>query len=403
MSHTFGPKQLRLVEHNPLVLAAAAVPLLLSGRFLSAVATRGGAQLFILGIILLLWAYRRKPWARYRAVTVGASERGLELGERRVPAEQVGAAILVPRARARQACVRVTLRGHHLPLDIAVTDVAEGRALLRAMGRDATRAAASFLVGSGTRGNPKRLAIAGLAVLAAVVAPSLVAISLGIFTFAAFAAPLGMLAFVALLNLPARLVIGADGISYRWLFSRRFIPYADVAAVASHADQREESLDIVLQSDETLRIPVGSSLLSAGSAAAIEERVDEALDAWRRGVDAGDEARLLRGARAVPDWIRALRAVGAGADAGPREAPLPRDRLWRIIEDPRADQAARAAAAVALAGEEGERDRLRAVAGATAAPRLRVAIEAAAGADDAAIGEALAAVEEEEGARRLAR
>ena len=90
-----------------------------------------------------------------------------------------------------------------------------------------------------------------------------------------------------------------------------------------------------------------------------------------------------------------LLGVGAGSNADHRHAPVPADRLWRIVESPTQDAEARAAAAVALshAPNDATRQRLRAVASNTAAPRLRVALEAAARAaeDDAAAAEEVAA------------
>jgi hypothetical protein len=397
MQDTFGPKKLRLVEHNPLVVALAALPLCLGFWVMSAGPRSSGMQFFSLAIVTALWAWRQKPWARYREMTVRAGPRGLELGKRLLPRAHIQGALVVPADGKKPTRVRVSSTGLRPPIEVAVDDVAEGRALLRALGRDVSQAAATFRVGSGISGNPLRMLGVGLAAAAVVLSIAAVASWLGV--HAAFGATpfLGMVAVVALFVLPARLVVGADGIAHRWLFFRRFIDYADVSTVTRYRRGKEEGLSILLESNETVRIPIESGGISeTGHAAAIEERVNEALDAWQRGGAVADEARLGRGERALSDWITALKAMGAGADAGPRQAPVPRDRLWRIVEDPRADHAARAAAAVALGGgEDEERARLRVVAEATAAPRLRVAIEAAAGQDEAAIGEALAAVEEE--------
>jgi hypothetical protein len=82
-----------------------------------------------------------------------------------------------------------------------------------------------------------------------------------------------------------------------------------------------------------------------------------------------------------------------------RTAPLPRERLFRIVESPSASGLDRAAAAVALGKEADEetRGRLRGAAEACAAPKLRIALEAAAGSSsDAELEAALAEVGEEE-------
>jgi hypothetical protein len=69
------------------------------------------------------------------------------------------------------------------------------------------------------------------------------------------------------------------------------------------------------------------------------------------------------------------------------------NRLWEVLEDPRASETARAGAVVALgsAVDEETRERLRAVSDATASPKLRVVIAAASNAeDDARLEAALA-------------
>jgi hypothetical protein len=103
------------------------------------------------------------------------------------------------------------------------------------------------------------------------------------------------------------------------------------------------------------------------------------------------------GTRTVSEWVTSLRAIGAGANADTRTAPFPRERLLRIVEDPTSPADDRAAAAVAVGASLGAEDRLRlrSVADAVVAPRLRVAIEAAAGDDDAELETALAQVVEE--------
>ena len=85
---------------------------------------------------------------------------------------------------------------------------------------------------------------------------------------------------------------------------------------------------------------------------------------------------------------------------GFRVASVPLERLWRVVEDPRADRDARTGAAIALAPalHDDDRARLRAVADGCAEPRLRVALATAAkeaSAPDDALAEALDALEGE--------
>jgi hypothetical protein len=121
--------------------------------------------------------------------------------------------------------------------------------------------------------------------------------------------------------------------------------------------------------------------------------------AWRPHAPRAAEepaARLLRRAGArTREWVRSLRALTPQRDDGYRVAATPPERLWRFVEDPRADRAARTGAALALAPslDEQGRARLRAAADACAEPSVRMALAVAArGAGRAESDEDLAAV-----------
>ena len=90
--------------------------------------------------------------------------------------------------------------------------------------------------------------------------------------------------------------------------------------------------------------------------------------------------------------------IAAKAEGMFRESPILPERLWQVIEDAKADISARAAAAIALSRtmSEQDRSRLRIAARATAAPKLRIALEAAAQDDEARMVEALSDMEPEE-------
>jgi hypothetical protein len=94
-----------------------------------------------------------------------------------------------------------------------------------------------------------------------------------------------------------------------------------------------------------------------------------------------------------------LRAIGTGANADHRTAPISRDQLWQIVEHAGSRPSARAGAAIALAEglDDAGRVRLQKAAGATASPKIRVAIEkAATSPSDEELREALAELEQEE-------
>jgi len=85
----------------------------------------------------------------------------------------------------------------------------------------------------------------------------------------------------------------------------------------------------------------------------------------------------------------------------PAQPPMRPDeeKLWAVVEDASAKPEARASAAAALRVKgEAPVARLRATAEATASPKLRVALEAAASDDDAVLEQALAECEAEEDA-----
>ena len=137
--------------------------------------------------------------------------------------------------------------------------------------------------------------------------------------------------------------------------------------------------------------------------AVLDERIRASMAAREKVVTALDAKRLRRDERDVGAWVAALRAMGAGAHANLRTAPMPRERLFRVLLDRSAAPVNRAAAAVAIGGDGDprSRERLRAVAETTVAPRLRVVLEASArGEDEAALEAALAEMTEEEPPRK---
>jgi hypothetical protein len=162
--------------------------------------------------------------------------------------------------------------------------------------------------------------------------------------------------------------------------------------------QKWLGIELVLRSGATVRIPVSSQqTLQQSNRDLIRERIREAMESHRLGDAAAETALLARQARSVSDWVQSLRAIGSGAHVDHRTAPVAPERLFRIVEDPSLTASARAGAAVALGAslDASGKVRLKDAAGATAAPKLRIAIEAAASGDDAALIEALSAIEGE--------
>ncbi|MEJ7733904.1 MAG: hypothetical protein WKG00_32510 [Polyangiaceae bacterium] len=109
-----------------------------------------------------------------------------------------------------------------------------------------------------------------------------------------------------------------------------------------------------------------------------------------------DTSVLERRARPPAEWVRELRAIGAGARADHRTPAVPVEALWTAVESIGAEPGVRAAAAVALRDslDVAGRRRLAELAETTASPRLRVALEAVVTErEDEAVAEALAAAE----------
>jgi hypothetical protein len=168
------------------------------------------------------------------------------------------------------------------------------------------------------------------------------------------------------LNIPARMVVGSDGLL---VTIAGFVPYSDMTSI-----ERDGAVVVVKRTHGT-----DVRLLAAGHSAALEERLREGLDAFRRGEASGDVAALVsRQGRPVQEWARYLASLLSVRDY--RTSNVTPDVLWRIAEDPKAPAASRAGAAAALRTslDDHGRERLRAAAEASASPHVRVALEAAA-------------------------
>jgi hypothetical protein len=216
--------------------------------------------------------------------------------------------------------------------------------------------------------------------------------------------------------------VGIDGV----LVGARFIPYGAIGSVEH--ERRARMVTVALQGggeDEqtvyywTVSLVVGGvrgggpllggetidlvtshveseDPLGAGIARAIEE----AWVAWRAGQrDDGCEGQLSRGARNSSEWLEALRKLG-GLGATPyRRADANLHDLSRLLGDPRVKPSTRAAAAVVLraSGDETAVVKLRIAAATIVEPRVRIALENIA--DDMAVAEALAILDEADGER----
>lgn len=177
----------------------------------------------------------------------------------------------------------------------------------------------------------------------------------------------------------SRVTFAEDGVAIQGLFGRTFLPLADIRDVDVGYDARERPMLIL-------------GVEGRGAVSLTVDEPERHAERLRRRLSRGGRppvpAELERGERSTRAWIEALRALG-GKVASFREDGVSLADLRAVAHDPRATVAARAAAVVALSAHEAEHDTLTRIAEGTAAPELRIAVEAATSDDDDALAEAL--------------
>lgn len=417
MAERFETQRAARVRRNPWIMAAAASPFAVAVAEIAAAIALGVPQALValphmiaLGAMLMVLAWRKNPRPHLRYGHLAADERGVSFeGEVLVPRGDLKSGFVLPRA-GEQPIVRLRRRGLRLPVDVQVPSREDGRRTLRALGLDASQSVATFNILSMAYSDTGRYRRTGLVLGGVVVAfMAAAAVLARVLPQAAPFAPLGLafavLALTALTVIPTKLKVGADGLLVQWIRRSRFIGYGEIARIdpfedAGSGKHKVAGLELTLRSGESVRLPVMSKRSAVRDEIYIvHERITQAVETWSRGDGVAHAALVRRAGREPSRWVRALRGIGAFANADARTAPVMPEKLWRIVEDPAAPADARAGAAVALsqtADDEGKA-RLRAAASAIAAPKLRFAIETAAGADtEEALTAALSEVESEE-------
>ncbi len=321
--------------------------------------------------------------------------------------------------------VRLVRRGGRLSVGFSVDNLDEGRRVLETLKLDAGHVSAQFWA---TAPSSKhfytrwKLAMIGpvLWIASTVGAGVLFGSShgagpkaAGVFFAAAMVVGMSaMLALIGQMAVPTRVVVGSDGILTRWLWQQRFISWRDISNV------EVEDGPMVLKMQPRLirlyrkdggppyeilvwmaRISMwGKSRYYENFNASLEKRRAMIVERIREAIDAqgapASQARALslptRTSGPITQWVDELRGL-LNASGYRDGAPPNPDQLWRVVEDPRSDEATRAAAAVALSpalNDQGKH-RLRVAAQATAAPRLRVALESVATQDEGRLAEVL--------------
>jgi len=403
----FESRAIGLRQRNPWLLGLALLPLV--GSVAAIIATISGfpqiAPLMIHGFwisaLLIATIIRRNPYPLERSVRVRAHADAIFVDDLRVARDDIREAFVIPKGGGFPL-VRIDRGLRRLPLDLVVRDIDEGRQILRALGLDASQSVAkvqtaSYLV---SKRGPLIASVLALGAFALAIFPRLAHSVPLAQPFGAVAMALSLLALLALIAKRTDVSIGADGILIHWLWVRRFVRCEDILTVSDYEEtmgrSRNVGVCLQLKSGEEIRLPVGARNFSEDRCAALVERIRETMAAQRSGQGAAAGAMLGRQGRAMSEWIRALRAMGVGADATLRTAPTDPQVLLRVVESPSSPAEERAAAAVAIAagGDEEARIRLRVAAEAVAEPKLRVALEAAAEEDEAALEAALGQLSE---------
>jgi hypothetical protein len=292
---------------------------------------------------------------------------------------------------------------------LRMSRIEDARAVLTAMGVDASKKAArySILSTSGTNGRVRfglALASLPLSIALAIVLQKMTGVPTPAFVFLL---PYLLAATAAMI--PGRIRVGTDGVLLRWLWQQRFVPLADIETVTmtegSLIGRVRLGLRLGLRGGEMIEIDVTAPTrttaaieLGRASVQTIIERIEEAR-VVARGEGALDATLVLaRAGRSGADWLAGLRAAFADVEGFRNGPPLTLEQLWRAVEDPDVRPWMRAAAAAALVTiAPAERSaRLRIAADATVAPKLRVALDAAADGDDDKLAEALESIEHDE-------
>lgn len=379
---TLESTTVRRVRRNRLWLALGASPWLIAlGLAIAAAVTQNLALLLLLphlggfGAFGFFFAYRRNRDPRLTRGTLTIDGREVQFdGERLCGRDELRAGMLVP----KDGRVYVKLgRGAVRPARwLLAESEAEGRAVLCALGLDASQTAATF------RGLSPYFALPGPVQM-------LLGLLLGVVAFASNAAVgafIGVPAFLAAALVflvgafyPSALSIGTDGILWRWLWWRRFYPYAEVQRVGAVQravlGKRYLGLEIQTKAGRTKYLPMGKARWDEEAFGAAVERVREAMGVYAAIAQGGPVGALERAGREPREWLAALRRLGAGAIDHRTPAVRP-DDLVRVATDPTAGPTARVSAAVAIAASPNEADieRVRVAASAAVEPRLRVAL-----------------------------
>jgi len=369
----------RLMRHNRLLLglALAVVAVGLAGFHFDVGLEVGQWPLLIaltvtpVGCVLLryLWAHNPRPVAVPGKLSI--DDESLRFGGRVLCKRAHIENGLVVASQDRHV-VRLELGWRRGPIELAAADEAAAHGLLATLGlgraRTTFRLASPTAQGAWTRG-----VMYG--------ALPLFIMTAGWLGWAAWAWIAIFVVLYVLSKVPARAIVGSDGITTRWLHRRAFIGHGEIHRAVRYGSGNRQGIQLVRGDGTSSKLPTPpmfTSEIADAASARLLQQVERARKAHR---PKSSFVEVLEQSAAEPgDWVRGLLAVGSGGRADHRTPALREEDLWRVVEDAHAAPRARGGAAIALSAQldcEG-RERLRSVARGTASEEVRQAIEAAA-------------------------
>lgn len=408
------------VRHNRWWLALGALPYAAIPALAIAAAVTGKAA-FLAPIAHALIFGTLFFWTLYRANKNPRLVRGALVITPSGALEHEGVRIAAPGEIARGFVIgagsepEIVLypKGSSLARRFRVGSVAEGRSILRRLGVDASQTVVELSAMSRAVVSGGKTMFAFGAFIASLV---FAAHFLSRLFHAPFLAPAligpSVLVMGGMAAARTRVRIGTDGIVTRWLGRSRRLPFSEITdvrlATRSSGTKHYRGVELELGSGEVYWLPCHQARWSGNEADILYERIREAREVYASGGGAWDTSVLARRGRAAREWLTSLLAIGAGADADMRRAPVRSEHLFSILEDAKRSGSERAAAAIALSSRAtpADRTRIRIAADTTVSEDLKRVLERASESqvepEEEATQEALSAMEaaEEETARR---
>lgn len=399
------------VRTKPKVVALVTFAIAILGLMVASAVTSLGGVLIFLAIYLtciVSWTSlsRSHVWRKRRA-HVRADENGLSIDGRLIVARE---SVTAARLRIVDGSVRTCLDRRFAPVEVELDSEDDARALVSSMRLDLENAVVRFdFLGGGRSRSTLRLGALLFVIAFQFTALNRLPFGSGIVAVAAaISAPVLLLATIRLLLGPAsvRISVGTDGLGIRQGFGREsFLSYGNLTSV--HLDDGQITLRSARGPALVVSASFAPSFLSRlrprgdaeddrSSARSFVELVNTQLAKHRARTTQDDVSSLARAGRPVSAWLRDL-GVSGSARASYRAAAVPADTCWRVLADGTAPATHRVGAAVVLAQDldPAGRARIRAVAEACAAPRVRVALEAIAeGRNELSLARALDSVDD---------